>query len=99
MWKRVGLGQLMRFVQAGRGNAAMTYVNNPDYYRLREASSRRLANQALDPAIRAIHLEMAQRYAAIVTLGDEIATRTLQRPFDPDALSSAPDGAPAPTGL
>lgn len=77
----------------------MTYVNNPDYYRLREASSRRLADQALDPAIRAIHLEMAQRYAAIVTLGDEIATRTLQRPFDPDALSSTPDRAPAARGL
>jgi hypothetical protein len=77
----------------------MTYANNPDYYRVREASSRRLADQALDPAIRAVHLEMAQRYAAIVTLGDEIASRTLRRPLDPDALSPTPDSTAATRGL
>lgn len=76
----------------------MTYANTPDYYRVREASSRRLADQALDPTIRAIHLEMAQRYAAIVTLGNEIASRTLQRPFNPDALSPRPDSSAAARG-
>lgn len=37
-------------------------ANSAAYYRRREQAERRLADQAASPAIRDIHLEMAERY-------------------------------------
>ena len=37
-------------------------INSAAYYRNREQTERTLANQAASPAIRDIHLEMAERY-------------------------------------
>lgn len=51
--------------------------NNPDltrsphYYAARATEERRLAMAAKDRAVRAIHLEMAERYDALVKDGGE----------------------------
>ena len=44
----------------------MHELNSPDYYRRREHQELKLAEQAVAPDIRAIHLELAQRYADLV---------------------------------
>jgi hypothetical protein len=38
---------------------------NPDYYSVRSTEERRLAMATTDAKARAIHLEMAERYAAL----------------------------------
>jgi hypothetical protein len=59
-----------RFVE-GR---LVTESNSTEYYQSREQQERVLAQAANDPAIMAIHLEMAARYSKLV-LGDVRATR------------------------
>ena len=44
-----------------------------DYYRYREASERDLARRCDNPAIRRIHAEMAERYAALIDEGERRA--------------------------
>jgi hypothetical protein len=39
--------------------------NDPDYYAARERHARELAASALEPNVKAIHLEMAERYARL----------------------------------
>ena len=39
--------------------------NTPEYYARREQQERELAAAALDPTIKAIHLDLAERYAAL----------------------------------
>lgn len=43
--------------------------NSADYYRTREVRERGLAAAAHDPAIAAIHRDMAERYKQLVTSG------------------------------
>jgi hypothetical protein len=42
---------------------------NPDYYAARAVEERRLAMASNDPKVRAIHLEMADRYAELAQAG------------------------------
>lgn len=44
----------------------MPEPNSLGYYQARELKQRTLARAATDPAIAAIHLDMAARYAAII---------------------------------
>jgi hypothetical protein len=44
----------------------MQDLNSIDYYQSREEKERALAVAALNPEIAAIHLDMAERYAAII---------------------------------
>lgn len=44
----------------------MSDDNDLDYYRERERTARRQAAEATDPAIAAIHTDMAKRYAALI---------------------------------
>ena len=44
----------------------MRDLNSVDYYRFREEKERELSAVALNPEISAIHLDMAERYAAII---------------------------------
>jgi hypothetical protein len=53
----------------------MTYLNTPDYYRQRERQERALAGAATSAAIRAIHLELANRYADIIQDAEAPAAR------------------------
>jgi hypothetical protein len=43
---------------------------NPDYYAARAAEERGLAKAAKDPAVRSVHLEMADRYDARSRAGE-----------------------------
>jgi hypothetical protein len=43
---------------------------DPDYYAARAVEERRLAMSAKDAKVRAIHLELAERYALLASLGD-----------------------------
>lgn len=43
----------------------MSDENNPDYYANRERHARELAALAKEPQIKAIHLDMAERYAKL----------------------------------
>ena len=43
----------------------MADFNQPEYYVRREQQERALAAGAISPAIGAIHLELAERYAAL----------------------------------
>ena len=43
----------------------MTDENDPEYYATRERQSRELAESAIEPQIKAIHLQMAERYAKL----------------------------------
>jgi hypothetical protein len=43
----------------------VTPINTPDYYRRREAQERALADHAVDPRIRDIHVDMAERYPTL----------------------------------
>ena len=54
----------------------MAYLNTPDYYRQRERQERALAGAATSAAIRAIHLELAERYAEIILNADTPAARS-----------------------
>ena len=49
-------------------------INSAAYYRNREQAERTLADKAASPAIRDIHLEMAERYRALAEL-QEMPTR------------------------
>lgn len=44
----------------------MLDTNDLDYYRKRERTAREHAAAATDPAIRSVHLEMAERYAGLI---------------------------------
>ena len=44
----------------------MNQLNDHDFYLVRAQASRKLARQAVDPAIAAIHFELASRYDGIV---------------------------------
>lgn len=41
--------------------------NSAEYYRSREQKERNLAQAAFDPAIAAIHLDMAARYSKLIS--------------------------------
>ena len=56
----------------------MFVTNDLDYYRERERTSREHAATASDPAVAAVHGEMARRYAEIVEQA-EAGARSLQR--------------------
>jgi hypothetical protein len=43
---------------------------NPDYYSARAVEERRLAMAAKDPQVRAIHLQMAKKYAELALHGE-----------------------------
>jgi pyridoxine/pyridoxamine 5'-phosphate oxidase len=45
--------------------ARVTQSNSTDYYRSRERQERVLAQAAKDPAVIAIHLEMAEQYSRL----------------------------------
>ena len=45
----------------------MSELNQPDYYLRREQQERRLAAKANADAIRRIHVELAEQYAALAT--------------------------------
>jgi hypothetical protein len=45
----------------------MTELNNNDYYLRRAEHSRQLAENAANPAIARIHLEMAERYEQLAS--------------------------------
>ncbi len=47
----------------------MSERNSPNYYRTREQQSRTLAQAAVSPDIRAIHLQLAERYASLAEQG------------------------------
>ena len=47
----------------------------PDYYRTREQQSRNLAEAAMSPYIKAIHLQLAERYAHLAERGAETGRR------------------------
>jgi hypothetical protein len=44
-------------------------ARSPDYYAARAVEERRLAMASGDPAVRAIHLEMAERYDELARSG------------------------------
>jgi hypothetical protein len=46
-----------------KSEAPMTNLSDPDFYQRREQEERKLAEQAHDPAIAAIHLDLAKAYA------------------------------------
>lgn len=46
----------------------MSDLNSIDYYRLREQRERDLASNAVSPGIAAIHLDMATRYAQLISV-------------------------------
>ena len=48
----------------------MSELNSTGYYKVREQKERSLAEAATDPAIAAIHTDMANRYAALVAKTD-----------------------------
>lgn len=52
----------------------MPEENTPEYHAKREEQERGLAAAATDPAIRAIHLNMAERYAALQ--GEAVQSRS-----------------------
>lgn len=54
----------------------MTDSESISYYRARELQERTLASSATDPAVSAIHLEMASRYAWMI--------KTSERSLSPD---------------
>jgi hypothetical protein len=60
----------------------MTELNNNEYYRRRAEHSRELAENAANPNIARIHLEMAARY-------DELAAATSSEP-DEHRMASNP---------
>lgn len=43
---------------------------NPGYYAARSVEERRLAMASADPKVRAIHLELAERYAVLAEVTD-----------------------------
>lgn len=45
----------------------MTELNSKEYYLSREQQERKLADEATDPAIAAIHRDMAERYGELAT--------------------------------
>ena len=46
-------------------SAAVSNRNDPEYYAARERHARELAASAKEPQIKAIHLDMAERYAKL----------------------------------
>ena len=48
------------------GSTVMSDPNDFEHYKSREQQERALTAAAVDPAVRAVHLEMAERYAALV---------------------------------
>jgi len=49
----------------------MSELNSPEYYQRREQQERELAASCVDPAIKAIHLQMAEEYARLANGGAE----------------------------
>jgi hypothetical protein len=47
----------------------MSELNSPEYYQRREQQERELAASCVDPAIKAIHLQMAGEYARLANGG------------------------------
>ena len=45
----------------------MTQADSMSHYQSRERREREMADQAFDPRIAAIHLDMANRYAKLIT--------------------------------
>lgn len=43
----------------------MSVENDPEYYESRERHARELAEEAKEPQVKAIHLDMAERYAKL----------------------------------
>lgn len=55
-----------------------------DYYRKRAAAERKAAADAPDPSIARLHLELAERYEAIVADGFDRMPVSPARPASPD---------------
>ena len=56
----------------------MSDHETPDYYLTRERQARELAELAVEPQVRRVHLDMADRYAKLLE----------------EARAATPDGAP-----